>query len=337
MRQVHGEEPRDQAVRVLSVDGGGVRGIVPALVLAEIEARTGRQAAELFDVVAGTSIGAVLAVGLAVPGENGKPRWCAEDGVEIYRSRLPEVFDRSSWRSLAGAGGVLHERYDEGPVETMLAHYFGDHMLSEALTNVIVPAYDLVNNDVLLFDSADAKSVPEHDLMMRVVVRGATAAPTYFEPEPVGPPVSVREHLLVDGGLFANNPGVCAFVQAQHRHLGADVVMVSLGTGSSEHPLPHGEVKSWGLAHWARPIFSLVLDSASQATDHHLRSLLGEERYFRFDPTLKGASHHLDDASPGNLAALEKAARELISASTRQIDEVCRLVDRPRARPTPAG
>jgi hypothetical protein len=117
-------------------------------------------------------------------------------------------------------------------------------------------------------------------------------------------------------------------MQAQRRHLGADIVMVSLGTGAPEHPLAHSEVKSWGLAHWARPILSLVLDSASQATHHHLRSLLGEQRYFRFDPRLNGASHRLDDASPENLAALEKAGRDLVSELSDEIDRVCELVDR---------
>lgn len=328
IRQVHGEEPHEQAVRVLSVDGGGVRGIVPAMVLAEIERRTGKKSADLFDVVAGTSIGSVLAVGVTVPGDDGRPRWSAEEGVDIFKERLPKVFDRSGWHSMAGVGGLFQERYDQGPVEAMLDHYFGDHMLSEALADVVVPAYDLVGNDVLLFDSVAAKSDPDQDLLMRVVIRGSTAAPTYFEPEPVGPPLTKQEYLLVDGGLFANNPGVCAFMEVQRRHLGSDVVMISLGTGASERPLTRPEVKSWGLAHWARPIFNLVMDSASQATHHHLRSLLGGQRYFRFNPGLKDCSHRLDDAGLDNLKALEERGRELIASSSEQIDQVCELIDR---------
>lgn len=186
IRQVHGVEPRQQAARVLSIDGGGVRGIMASLLLAEIERRTSRPVGELFDVVAGTSIGAVLAVGTSVPGPDGNPRWQAQEGFEILRQRLPKVFERSGLKALAGAGGVLRERYDEGPVEDMLHLYFGDHKLSEAVTNVIVPAYDLANNDVLLFDSLLAASSPDMDLLMREVVRGATAAPTYFEPKAIG-------------------------------------------------------------------------------------------------------------------------------------------------------
>jgi uncharacterized protein len=330
LRQVHGPEPHPRAVRVLSIDGGGVRGLVPAMVLAEIESRTRRHLADLFDIVAGASTGAVLAAGLAVPGDKaGVPRWNAEEGVQIYRERLPEVFDRPGWSALAGSR-LFREKYDEEPLEAMLYHYFGDSRLSEALTNVVVPAYDLANNDVVLFDSLEAKNDPALDLPMRVVVRGATAAPTYFEPELVGPPLAGREHLLVDGGIFANNPGVCAFMQVQRRHLGADVVMVSLGTGMMARSVSLAEVKSWGLAHWARPLFNLVMDSVSQATDHHLQSLLGDERYFRFeaDLGLHGCNHRLDDASETNLAALQQAGEALIAATSAEIDRACALLDR---------
>lgn len=331
LRELHGESPHPRAVRILSIDGGGVRGLVPAMVLAEIEARTGLHLARMFDIVAGTSTGSVLGLGLAVPSATpGVPRWRGADGVEIYKSRLAEVFGRTNWQALVGVGGLLHEKYDEKPLEAMLEHYFGDCRLSEALTNVIVPAYDLAGGDVLLFDSEQAKADPATDVLMRLVVRGATAAPTYFEPEMLGPPFAVEEHLLVDGGIFANNPAVCAFMQAQRRYVGADVVMVSLGTGSATRSLRVEEVKSWGVAHWARPLFNLVLGSASQATDHHLRSLLGDQRYFRFDADIEvhGCSHRLDDASEGNLVALQKAGQSLISAKSEEIDRVCELLIR---------
>jgi patatin-like phospholipase/acyl hydrolase len=222
----------------------------------------------------------------------------------------------------------LHEKYDEEPLEAMLEHYFGDCRMSEALTNVVVPAYDLVSGDVLLFDTEMAKKDRATDMPMRIVVRGATAAPTYFEPERVGPPTVMEEHLVVDGGIFANNPAICAFMHCQQRHPGGDVVMLSLGTGGAMRSVRLEEVRSWGLAHWARPLFNLVLASASQATDHHLRSLLGERRYFRLEPDLDvhGCTHRLDDASADNLAALEKAAEALIAARSAEIDQVCQLL-----------
>jgi hypothetical protein len=117
-------------------------------------------------------------------------------------------------------------------------------------------------------------------------------------------------------------------MQAQRRHLGCDVIMVSLGTGAAVRPPHLGEVKSWGVAHWARPLFNLVLDSASQATDHHLRSLLGEQRYFRFQAALEGCDHRLDDASAANLSHLRQAGEAFIAAKSEDLDRACALLDR---------
>src|SRR3954464_5298965 len=95
------------AMKVLSIDGGGIRGLIPALVLAEIERRTGRATAELFDLIAGTSTGGILACGLTCPGEGGRPRHSAEELAELYRTEGPRIFDRSLIRRITTAEGLL--------------------------------------------------------------------------------------------------------------------------------------------------------------------------------------------------------------------------------------
>src|SRR3954449_10295530 len=83
------------AMKVLCIDGGGIRGLIPALVLAEIERRTGRPTAELFDLAGATSPGALLASGLPRPGPDGKPLHSAEELAALYRTEGPKIFDRS--------------------------------------------------------------------------------------------------------------------------------------------------------------------------------------------------------------------------------------------------
>src|SRR5579884_2763947 len=102
LARIHGREPHDQAVRVLCIDGGGIRGIIPAVVLAELERRTGRHPVELFDLFAGTSTGSILAMGMAAPGPDGRPRHRAEVTPDAYTEFAPHIFPRTRLPELRG-------------------------------------------------------------------------------------------------------------------------------------------------------------------------------------------------------------------------------------------
>jgi uncharacterized protein len=112
--------------KILSIDGGGIRGLIPALVLAEIESRTGKAVAECFDLIAGTSTGGILAMGLARDDGNGKPRFSAGDLADIYQTRGKEIFSRSLWKGAASLGGLADETYSHKGLEKVLEAYFGD-------------------------------------------------------------------------------------------------------------------------------------------------------------------------------------------------------------------
>jgi patatin-like phospholipase/acyl hydrolase len=100
-------------MRVLSIDGGGIRGLIPALVLAEIEDRTGRPVAELFDFVAGTSTGGLLACALTRPGDDGRPLFTAAEAANLYVEEGPLIFRQSLVRRITSVGGAFEERYDD--------------------------------------------------------------------------------------------------------------------------------------------------------------------------------------------------------------------------------
>src|SRR5260370_14051654 len=142
----------------------------------------------------------------------------------------------------------------------------GAPMLSHAVTDISVPEYDSERRAPFFFRGAGARVDRRYDFPMRMVARSTSAAPTYFEPFklPAQPPDAY--YALVDGGVFANNPAMCAYVDAyagQARR--GEVLMVSLGTGSLTRPLPYDEVKDWGLLQWARPILGLAFDAVSSA------------------------------------------------------------------------
>ena len=310
-------------VRVLSIDGGGIRGVIPAAVLAEIERRTERTVPELFDLVAGTSTGGIIALGLTAPGEGGAPRWRAADLLELYRREGEHIFSRSVWQRIRTAEGVLDEKYPADGLEAALLRYFGDARLREALTPVLVTSYELELREPFFFRSGRAAADPRYDYFMREAARATSAAPTYFEPPQLVNEADGERYALVDGGVFANNPAMCAYAEILAEDRAAEVMMVSLGTGQLNRPYHYEDAKDWGLLGWARRIFDVVLDGVSDTTDYELEQLLGPERHARLQIELVGASDDLDDATPENIANLERKAAELIAAQDAEIDRVC--------------
>jgi predicted acylesterase/phospholipase RssA len=307
--------------RILSIDGGGIRGIIPATVLAEIERRTGRRVADIFDVIAGTSTGGILACGLTMPDATGRPAHAASELVDMYVSEGPRIFPHEF---LGRLRSLVDEKYSQKGIEAVLQQYLGDTMLSEAVTDIIVTAYDIERRRPFFFRSARAKVDRLYDFPMRMVARSTSAAPTYFEPFrlPAEPPDG--HYALVDGGVFANNPAMCAYVDAyagKARH--GEVLMVSLGTGSLTRSLPYDEVKDWGLLQWTRPILGVAFDGVSTATDYQLQQILGPDNHHRLQAELDIASDDMDNVSPENLHNLVLQAEGLIRERSGEIDAVC--------------
>ncbi len=298
-------------MRVLAIDGGGIRGLIPALVLAEVERRAERPVFELFDLIAGTSTGGILACALCAP--DPLP---AEQVAAIYEEEGPAIFDRSAWQRIRSAEGLLDEKYDAGALDRALERFLGDKRLADTIPELIVPTYDMTEPGPFFFKTRSARERRLEDFPLTVVARATAAAPTYFEPLPVG------ARALVDGGVFAVNPAMSAFAEVLRFHPSADVVLLSLGTGQRTRRRRFADIDDWGLVEWARPILDVVFDGSSDAVDYQLRHVLGGDRYWRVQVELTAASDDLDDASPENLRELRRHAEELIAARSPDLDAV---------------
>jgi patatin-like phospholipase/acyl hydrolase len=311
--------------KILSIDGGGIRGLIPALVLARIEGRTGKRIADLFDVIAGTSTGGILALGLTCPGEDGSPRYTAADLARMYIDDGATIFPHE----LLGRVRQLFEpKYSSKGRDDVLARQLGDARLKDALTEVLVTAYDITARKPRFFRSALAKHSPDEDFPMSDIARATSAAPTYFEPVQLQVEGLKAPYVLVDGGVFANNPGMCAFVDRTTVKAELErTTMVSLGTGSLVRPYRYGQAKHWGALRWAQPVIDVFMDGESDTVDYQLRTILGE-RYHRFQVELDIASDNLDDASPRNIEDLERQAEELLDLHGDELDRVCELLTR---------
>jgi patatin-like phospholipase/acyl hydrolase len=317
--------------KILSIDGGGIRGIIPAMVLTEIEARTKKPISALFDLIAGTSTGGILALGLTKPDHEGRPEHSAESLVDLYTKEGSHIFYQSLWRKIHNLGNLLDAKYPAENIEDTLHRYFSSTCLSQALTNVLVPAYEIERRDTFFFKSSRAKNDPKRDFLMKDAARATSAAPTYFQPKKIPTRDLSEYYALVDGGVFANNPAMCAWAEAQSMYPAEnDFLVVSLGTGEVTKPIYYNNAINWGVAHWAQPIFNVVLDGVSDAVDFQIKTLMPDSNdkkwYYRFQVHLDEGSDAMDNTDPVYLRSLKLYAEGLIKENSDLIDNLCKIL-----------
>lgn len=250
---------------ILSIDGGGIRGLIPALVLAELEQRlkaAGKKGplAGRFDLIAGTSTGGIIAAGLTCPATKGgkTPVCTAADLVDFYADEGDAIFDQSFFnrlRSILNPAGLFDEKYDARPLEQALRKRLGDIPLSKALTTVVLTAYDIERREAVYMTNGPSSSgEPSDDYLFWEAARATSAAPTYFETALISNLTKKRTEALVDGGVFANDPSLGAVVEAKKQQWAEkDLVIVSLGTGENIRSFNYAEARNWGALSWISP------------------------------------------------------------------------------------
>ena len=319
-------------IKVLSIDGGGIRGIIPAIVLNIIERTTEKPICQLFDLIAGTSTGGILALGLTKPDphDSTQPHYSAEQLIDIYEQEGSTIFARSVWHKIHSGWNLADEKYPASGIEGVLKDYFKDALLSQALTELVVPSYEIEKRVCFFFGRSKARANPTaNDFLMRQVARSTSAAPTYFEPCWIAGGEEKPYWALIDGGVFANNPAMCALAEAMVIYgRDNDFLVVSLGTGQLTRRLDYEEAKDWGLAGWATNIINIIFDGVQDTVDYQLKQLLPvtdgpTRRYYRFQVELDIGNDDMDDASRTNLDALRKKADDLILVESEALGNLC--------------
>lgn len=328
-------------VRVLSIDGGGIRGIIPAMVLAEIERRTDKPIAELFDLIVGTSTGGILALGLTQPDAEhpSKPAREAEALVRLYRKEGTKIFPEGPLKRVRK---FFWSRYSPKGLEDVLKSYFNNTQLGDALTNVAIPAYEIETGNHFFFTTY---KVQMHHLYMREVARAATAAPTYFPPFRVPIPVQYPQHeakryaALADGGLFANSPSTYALALANSfeydaRNRSRDgthpLLLLSLGTGRVVSSHRFEDAWNWGLLQWAPFLVDTMFSDPGLEDEYDVFAQFGDQS-FRLQALIPTAElSQLDNADKSNVGKLEEIANKMISEKAKEIALVVEALLRER-------
>nr|MBN2277324.1 patatin-like phospholipase family protein [candidate division Zixibacteria bacterium] len=315
-------------IKVLAIDGGGIRGVIPATILAEIERRTAKRVSSMFDLIAGTSTGGILALALAKPKKDNLPEYRASDLTSLYEKKGVRIFSRSLWHRIQAVGNIAEVKYTSEGIEKVLEETFGKTRLSESLTGVLVTSYDIERQRPFIFKSTQAVLDKSNDFYMKDAARATSAAPTFFEPCKLMASSPAEYYALIDGLVFASNPAMCAFVEAKNMFPDRDeFLVVSLGTGAATSRYIYDDVRKWGAIQWTPPLLDVVLHGINITVDHQMSLLLppcgGHECYFRFQVSLDSSNEAMDDTSLSNIRTLKLLAEELIRNHEDKMDELC--------------
>ena len=265
--------------RILSLDGGGLRGLITARILQRLnddpKIKGWLNDADLF---AGTSTGGILALGLAA----GKT---PQDICDLYINAGPRIFDDSIWDDIRDLGKTIGADYSNKVLKKELRNIFGDMKLGDLKKKVTIPTFDLDNEAIddtkrtwkpKIFHNYPGSDSDAESLAADVALY-TSAAPTYF-------PVADG---YIDGGVFANNPSLVAIAQAisqsnakSERARIDEIVLLSVGTGVSLSYIK-GNNLDWGYAQWVKPLLNILSDGVAGISDYQARQILGE-RYQRF-------------------------------------------------------
>jgi len=321
--------PQQKSIKVLAIDGGGIRGIVPAVILSELRNRLHADLHTVFDLISGTSTGGIIALGVGTACNNGEP-YAPEHLLELYVQNGPAIF-KQHW--LTGLVQVFRPKYSPRPLEEILGEFFHETEFSAALTPLLIPSYDLQGQSPFFFKSHRIAADPTYNWLVRQVARATSAAPTFFPPLRL---LRGQEYALADGGVFVNNPSMAAYAEARQIYPEASqIVVVSVGTGDRKDCITYPDAKTWGLLKWANQIAPVFMDSVSEAVDYELEHLPGCT-YIRLQlPNLAPASPLMDDVSTGNLMNLQIAARKYIAASGATLDQTCEILKEGRGANLP--
>ena len=336
--------------RILSIDGGGIRGIIPAQIAVSIEEKLKQKSgnsdariADYFDLIAGTSAGGILACIYLYPdAENpSRPKWSARDAVNFSIDSGRDVFKSSFWQTLKSLDGLIDEKYESERLEKFFRENFRDCKLSELLKPCLISSYDVERRKAHFFNQMDGLKNPEKDYFIRDVARATSAAPTYFQVPKIRS-LTNESYALLDGGVFANNPALCAYAEVRSQFripddrsdkgpTAKDMVILSLGTGKAQQNYPYGEVKNWGQIEWVEPLINIMMTGIAETVNYQMIQIFDSidkpNQYLRINPDLSNEKLlAIDDATDENISELVRIGKEQASNYDEQLDRAIELL-----------
>ncbi|KAG8384413.1 hypothetical protein BUALT_Bualt04G0115400 [Buddleja alternifolia] len=349
-------QTKGRLVTILSIDGGGIRGIIPGRILANLESKLqeldgpNARIADYFDVIAGTSTGGLITTMLTAPGKDNRPLFDAKNITTFYLQHCPLIFPARRRNSFGNRitnllGGP---KYDGEYLKTLAEGLLNNLTMSTTLTNVVIPTFDIKRLQPVIFTTKDGKTIVSKNALLSDVCLGTSAAPTFLPPhyfetkDEVG---KTRSFDLVDGGVVANNPTLLAITHISKQILlgkfelfdiepmdNKRMLVLSLGTGSAKFEEKYNtkDAAKWGLLGWVydrgtSPLIEFFGETSSDMVDIHVstmfQSLRNEQNYLRIQAdNLSGAASSLDISTTNNMESLIQIGDSLLKKPVSRIN-----------------
>ncbi|KAJ8762133.1 hypothetical protein K2173_007283 [Erythroxylum novogranatense] len=344
-------------ITILSIDGGGIRGIIPSIVLAYLESQLqeldGEDArlADYFDVIAGTSTGGLITSMLTAPNQQNRPLFTAKDIKAFYLEHSPKIFPqkRGMFKTLRNTfKAISGPKYDGRYLHKLIKEKLGDARVHETLSNIVIPTFDIKCLQPTIFSSYEAKKSACLDVKLSDICIGTSAAPSYLPAHYFKSQDSrgnVKEFHLIDGGVAANNPALVAISEVTKQICDQSpdffpikpmdygrFLVISIGTGSHKKELKYNAkmAAKWGTLDWllhggSVPLVDVFTQASADMVDIHIsevfQALHSEANYLRIqDDTLSGRDSSVDIATKEQLEKLVGIGEHILKKPVSRVN-----------------
>ncbi|OIT20694.1 PREDICTED: patatin-like protein 2 [Nicotiana attenuata] len=346
-------------ITILSIDGGGIRGIIPATILEYLESQLQEldgedtRLADYFDIIAGTSTGGLVTAMLTAPDKDKRPLFAAKDIKPFYLEHGPKIFPQKKSMILFGSlmktlKSLMGPKYNGKYLHQVIEEKLGETQLHETLTNVVIPTFDIKNLQPKVFSTFEAREKPLMDAKLSDICISTSAAPTYLPAhyfQTQDKDGNFHEFNLVDGGVAANNPALVATSQVTQQIMTGNpdffpikpidygrFLVISIGTGSAKVEQKYNAkiAAKWGILGWllnggSTPIVDVFTQASGDMVDLHIsvvfQALHSEENYLRIqDDTLIGTDSSVDIATKENMDKLVEIGKTLLKKPVSRVN-----------------
>jgi len=302
-------------MNILSITGGGVRGIIACRLLLEIERITKTPIYKLFDFMGGTSVGTLILSGILISDDNETPRYNMEELFNIFKKELPSAFSWTYGSYIKSVFGLYGPKYTSLGLEKIANDICGDKTLRNLLKNVCYPAYDKIKCKAYYFDKIKDENVKISD-----VILSCTSAPTYFPSHMIT--IDNITYDFIDGGIVVNNTAELALLQSTKHLLIVDkskIFELCIGTGKFNY----GNYNKDGLVNWAPIIVDTIMNGAAENELYELSLSLPQENYFIMNLELDHKYDYMDNTNIKTIEYYLYETEKWIENNKEGIEDFC--------------